>query len=259
MSTARPKSTTPLLLIHAFPVNKAVWEPVRAQLAADEISVASIDLFGFGDRSCERPAADDGLDALGDQVAEWIKKSGATSAVLAGLSLGGYVAMNVVRRYPELVAGLVLADTKSSADNGDGAAGRRAFADRAEERGNAWVAEAMMPKLLGETSRASRPEVVAAVTKMVAETPAETIAWVQRAMADRPDSSVELAAFAGPVLVVVGSEDAISTADECRELADSIPTASLVVIEGAGHLSPLEDPTAVAGAISEWWQTTSHD
>lgn len=249
-------ATTPLLLIHAFPVNKGVWEPVRVALKERGIPVFSIDLFGFGDRSCERPSADQGLDALGDQVADWINRNGGT-AVLAGLSLGGYVAMNVLRRYPSLVAGLVLTDTKSAADNEEGAAGRRAFADRAEAEGNGWVAEAMMAKLLGETTRANRPQVAATVTEMVAQTPAETIAWVQRAMADRPDSGEALAAFGGPALVIVGEEDAISTLDECRQMAESIPRASLAVIEGAGHLSPLEDPAAVTEVIANWWAQAS--
>ena len=247
-------ATTALLLIHAFPVNKGVWEPVRVALKDHGINVSSIDLFGFGDRSCERPSADQGLDALGDQVADWIKRNGDT-AVLAGLSLGGYVAMNVLRRYPELVGGLVLTDTKSVADDEAGAAGRLAFADRAEAEGNGWVAEAMMPKLLGETSRANRPEVAEAVTRMISETPAESIAWVQRAMAARPDSGEALAKFGGPALVVVGEEDAISTLDECRAMAGSIPRATLSIIPGAGHLSPLEDPAAVAAAITDWLTT----
>lgn len=242
---------TRLLLIHAFPVNKSVWEPVRTRLRDAGIAVESLDLLGFGDRACERPSADEGLDALGDQIAAWANRDDGPR-YLAGLSLGGYVVMNVLRRYPELIDGAILVDTKASADDADGIAVRRGFADRAEQEGNGWVAEAMMPKLVGTTTRESRPDVVAAVAAMISDSPAESIAWVQRAMADRPDSLQVLVNVDKPVLVIVGEEDAISTQSECEDLAAAIPGSVFQVIPGAGHLSPIEDPDAVATAIAEW-------
>lgn len=240
-----------LLLIHAFPVNKAVWEPVRIRLRDAGISVDSLDLLGFGDRACERPSEAQGLDALGDQVAAWAARTD-EPRYLAGLSLGGYVVMNVLRRYPDLVDGAILVDTKASADDADGVGVRRGFADRAEREGNGWIADAMMPKLLGATTRESRPEVVAAVTAMISDSPAESIAWVQRAMADRPDSLPVLADAGKPILVIVGEEDAISTQTECEDLAAAIPGSELQIIPEAGHLSPIEDPDAVAAAIANW-------
>jgi len=121
--------------------------------------------------------------------------------------MGGYVAMCLARRYPERVAGLVLVDTKAAADPQAGADGRRAFADRVDAEGSAWVADAMMSKLISDSTVTQRPDVEQRVRQQIAGCPPATIAWIQRAMAQRPDSFDVLDTFDGPVLVIVGSED----------------------------------------------------
>lgn len=244
----------PVLLIHAFPLNREVWEPVRQLLRERGVEAHSLDLLGFGDRSCERPSVEPTLDAFGDQVAAWIRRTGSRT-VLAGLSLGGYVALNVLRRTPELVAGIALIDSKAGADDEAGIGVREEFAKRVDDEGASWVAAAMREKLLGHTSLAERPDVVAAVTKMIDSTSAETIAWTQRAMACRPDSLSLLADYAEPILVAVGEEDSISTVTESAAVAAAIPGSTFAVIPGAGHLSPLEDPQAVTDVIAEWLLT----
>ncbi len=150
------------------------------------------------------------------------------------------------------VAGLILADTKASADPQEAAQGRLAFADRVDQDGSGWVAEAMMPKLLGPRTRASDPQVVDAVTAMIDENDPKVIAWVQRAMAARPDSFDVIRDFDGPVLGIVGSDDVLSTPAEVAKMVAVAANGTLATIPDSGHLTTIEAPNQVAAVIASW-------
>jgi len=241
----------PVILLHAFPVDARLWEDVEQQLREQGIEPIVPNLRGFGTNRDELPT-EPNLDALADDVAALIEGTGAQSAVVAGVSMGGYVAMNLARRYPERVAGLVLVDTKAAADPQAGADGRRAFADRVDAEGSAWVADAMMSKLISDSTVTQRPDVEQRVRQQIAGCPPATIAWIQRAMAQRPDSFDVLDTFDGPVLVIVGSEDLLSPPADAVAMAEASRQATLIEIPGVGHLTPLENPVVVTVAISEW-------
>jgi pimeloyl-ACP methyl ester carboxylesterase len=142
---------TPIVLLHAFPVDRRVWAPVAEELRSSGAEVLTPDFRGFGD-DVRQLATKTSLDVLADDAAETIMRLG-QPAVVGGLSLGGYVAMNLARRHPDRVAALALVDTKANADDAAAADGRLAFADRVDAEGSGWVADAMMPKLLGPTTR----------------------------------------------------------------------------------------------------------
>lgn len=241
----------PVILLHAFPVDARLWEDVAHQLREQGLDPIVPDLRGFGTNRAELPSRPD-LDVLADDVAELIADTGAGSAVVAGVSMGGYVAMNLARRYPERVAGLVFVDTKAGADPAPGAQGRLDFADRVETEGSAWVADAMMPKLISDSTVTGHPDVEARVRQQIADCPPATIAWIQRAMAARPDSFDVLDEFAGPILVIVGSEDVLSPPSDAVAMAEAARQATLIEIPDAGHLTPLENPVVVTLAMSEW-------
>ena len=246
--------TTPILLIHAFPVDRRMWLPVAEQLSDAGFDVEAIDMRGFGSDQREL-VGEPTLDVLADDVADRIRSLGAGPVILGGVSLGGYVAMNLAARYPQLLAGLILANTKSEADDEAGREVRHGFANRVDADGVAWIPDAMIAKLLGETTRASSPEVVAAVRKQIVMNRPETIAWVQRAMANRPDTSAALAALTIPVLVLASDEDAIASRQNAEHLA-AITSGRLVHIESAGHLSVFEQPDTAGRVILSWLQTS---
>lgn len=206
------------------------------------------DLRGFG--ASEAGSLDGwSMDVFADDVAALLDSLAVPRAVVCGLSMGGYVAFAFWRRHRERVRGLVLADTRAGADSEEGRAGRHAVAEEVLVKGSAVVARAMLPRLLAAATRDEAPEVVDRVRSMMENTAPASIARAQRAMAERPDSTGDLAGIDVPVLVVTGEEDVLTGPAEARAMVDALPRATLALIPGAGHLSPVERPAAFNAAL----------
>jgi pimeloyl-ACP methyl ester carboxylesterase len=167
--------------------------------------------------------------------------------------MGGYVALNLLRRHPDRLAGLVLIDTKATADTPEARAHRLAVADRAD-RGECPDPVPTVQGMVSPHTVTGRPEVLRTLRDLVADQPATSIAWRQRAMASRPDSTPALAATDLPVLVVVGTDDALTPPTLAAEMAAGTRQSTLREIAGTGHLAVAEDPAAVAAAITGWWR-----
>jgi pimeloyl-ACP methyl ester carboxylesterase len=240
---------TPLLLVHGFPLDRRMWMETVAWLGGSE-PVWSVDLPGFGDA----PSADStpSVDAMADAVAAALAQRDASRVVVAGTSMGGYVALALVERHPALVAALALVDTKSVADTDDARANRLRIAAEAEAGTSVAPVLGMADTMLSETSRATRPALRDTVATWIGEQRAGSVAWAQRAMASRPDRTAVLEAFEGPVTVVVGAEDELTPPAQAEHLVDHTHEASdaaLVIAPEAGHLAALEAPEHVAGAL----------
>lgn len=245
---------SPVVLLHAFPMDSTLWASQRHALADTGHRVVTPDLPGFGGSSLSE--AEPSLDVVADEVAALLDALGIERAVVGGLSMGGYVAMAMLRRHPERVSGLILADTKASADFPEAAANRLAMAQSVTESGTSGLPDKMLGGLLGPTTHAQRPEAVATVRRWILAQPAAAVAWAQRAMAGRPDSHADLAGFGGPVLVLYGAEDSITPPAEAQSIARAAESGGSAVtvreIPGVGHLSAVEDPEAVTAALLEW-------
>jgi pimeloyl-ACP methyl ester carboxylesterase len=241
-----------LVLLHAFPCSGQMWVAQRAALAADGWRVVTPDLRGFG----ASPLGSDSpsLDRMADDVLAVLDRLGVDRCVLGGLSMGGYVAMALLRRRPEVVAGLVLADTKATADPPAAVANRERIAASVSAAGSAGdvLRESVVPALLGATTVATRPDVVATVDRFVAAASADAVAWAQRAMAARPDSLPTLADTHVPALVVWGDEDALSPRPDAEAMLAALPRGTGVELPGSGHLTALEVPEALSGTIRDF-------
>jgi pimeloyl-ACP methyl ester carboxylesterase len=192
------------------------------------------------------------MDLLADDLARLLDARGLDRVVLGGLSMGGYVALAFMRRHPGRVSGLVLLDTKATADGDQARDARLKMAERVLAEGNGFVPEAMLPKLLGETSREHRPELVEKVTALILEQAPEAIAGAQRGMAARSATTDVLASIKVPTLVVTGEEDAVTGPEVGRDLAAGIPGARFLLVEEAGHLVNLEQPEIVNEALLDF-------
>lgn len=230
------------LLLHAFPFDGAMWDSVAVRLRAGGHEVLAPDLRGFG----RAPLGDRGpaIDVMVDDVLTLL---GDEPAVVAGCSMGAYVALGIAARRPDLVDALALVDTKATADP-EAARAHRERVARLAEGGDDWSA-GMIDGLLGETTRRTRPDVVAGVERVLAQAPRATVAWAQRAMAARFDARASLALLTAPVAVVMGEEDTMSPLAEQALIREAVPHAAWVPIPSAGHLTPLEAPDAVAAAL----------
>lgn len=179
-----------------------------------------------------------------------LDRVGATKAVLAGVSMGGQVALAFARRHTDRLAGLAMVDSRADADAEAARANRHRMADAVLAEGLA-VLDPMLSGLLGATTREQRPHVVAGVREWMHQARPEGVAWSQRAMAARPDSRQMLPALAVPAAVIVGEEDSLSPLAMAQDIAQRLPDCVLSVVPRAGHLSPLEQPDAVAAALTD--------
>lgn len=231
-----------LLLIHAFPVDAEMWEPQTADLAGDT-QILAPSLPGFGDS----PSAGDvlSMDAAADFLAQELDRVGVPTAVVCGLSMGGYVAFSLWRRHRDRIAGLALADTRAEPDDDAGRERRRGVAEKARSEGSGAIADSPPPLL----SEGADPGLWERVKAMIRRQEGEAIAAASLGMAERPDSRPILAEITTPTTVIVGSADTLTPPAMSETMAAAIPGADLVVLEGAGHLSNLEQPEGFTDAL----------
>lgn len=227
-----------VVLVHAFPLSSALWDAQRSALP-DGWRLFTPDLPGFGG-STEPPAMS--VEAMAASVLTGMDARGIGRAVIGGMSMGGYVTFAMLRLAPRRFSGLVLVDTRATADNDQQKDGRRKMMATARERGSSAIADEMLPKLLGETTKRERPEVAPRVRRMIEATRADTIGGAAEAMMNRPDSTPLLSGVSVPTLIVCGQEDTLTPPSDSEAMHRAIGGSRLVLLPGAGHLSSLETP-----------------
>lgn len=238
----------PVVFVHGFPHDRTLWTPQLQGLTVQARCLA-VDLRGFGETTAAPPYS---VDQYADDLAGFMDVLHIERAVIAGLSMGGYVAFAMWRRHSQRVRGLVLANTKAGADSNEAREKRKANMTVAREHGSGAIADAMITGMLGKTTRAKRPDIVNAVHRMMGSAPVDGVVGALQAMMDRPDSTGTLGTIDVPTVVVTGDEDAIIPIEEARALHAGIRGSSLEVIAGAGHLSNLERPAAFNHVLSEF-------
>jgi len=238
-----------VVLLHAFPLDSGMWRSQIDQLATDYRVIAP-DFPGFGGSAASAGLT---IDSAADVVAELLDHLGINERIIVGgVSMGGYVALAFVRLYPQRLGALILADTKADPDDEAGRAGRDRLIQLAGEKGVKAVVEQLLPKLLGTTTVAQRPQVVTSVRAIAEKQSVEAIVAALKALRERPDAGPGLAHIAVPALVMVGAEDAITPQVKAKHLVEAIPNARLVTVPGAGHLSNLENESAFNAAVREF-------
>ena len=232
-----------LLLLHAWPVDARMWQAQLDQLPQGLPAVAP-NHPGFGGS----PLAGDvtTMGACAERAVSALDEARIDRAVVCGLSMGGYAAFDLWRRARERIIGLVLANTRAVADPPDGVEARRALARRLLSEGN--VLADTPPPLLAEDAPAELQE---RVRGWIAEQSPQAIAAASLGMAERPDSTPDLAGIDVPTMVITSTGDRLIPAEVTSEMATRIPAARLEVIERVGHLSNLEAPDAFNAALLE--------
>ena len=194
-------------------------------------------------------------ESLGD-MAELLLAGSPERFTLVGLSLGGYVAFEILRRQPQRIERLALLDTTATADTGLRRAGRVADIAKVLDGG----IDALLPELPGRwlaPAHTGRADLVALMGEMAHSVGAEAQRNQQQAMLDRPDSHADLAAVKVPTLVLCGEQDAVTPIADHEAIASRIHGAELHVVPGSGHLSTIEQPAAVSGALRQWLAATA--
>lgn len=236
-----------LLFVHGFPLDHTMWTGQLEAFASTHRVIAP-DLRGFG--GSDVTAGSVSMEQMADDCAALLDALDVRERVtFCGLSMGGYVAWQFVRKHAARLGRLVLCDTRAVPDTPEAAEGRRKMADHVLAHGTEAVATAMLPKLFAPTTVQAQPEVVEATRQVILAAKPAGVAAAQHGMAARPDTRPLLATIRVPTLVVVGESDVISPPAEMREMADAIAGARFVTIPNAGHMSPLEQPAAFNDAL----------
>ena len=244
----------PVVLLHPFPANHEIWLPA-AQALVTRYRVILPDLRGHGESGVgEGPAT---MAKHAADVARILDEEDVGRAPFVGVSIGGYVLFEFWRRFAGRVAALGLCNTKAAADTAEGRAGRLQAAASVVERGVEPFFESMVPKLMGETTRRTRPDLVEGALRMMRKMSPEDVAMVQRGMAERPDSMPTLQTINVPTLIVTGDEDVLTGVAEADVMRQNISGSRMKVVAKAGHYSPWERADEVGKIVRQFLDSVS--
>ncbi len=247
-------SGLPVVFLHGFPHDRTLWAQQRSALAPMVRCIAP-DLRGFGVSGAHGPYS---MDQYADDVMALLDTLDIGPAVICGLSMGGYVAMALWRRHAAKVRGMVLCDTKATADSDAARANRDRLIQLALTDGVTAVADELLPGMIGKGTRRRQPALAAELQAMMSRQSIAGIVGALGALRDRPDSHETLRSITVPTLVLVGEEDALTPPSDAQAMLDALPkdaAARMEIIAGAGHVSCLERPAAVTHALAEFLST----
>ncbi|MFF6781102.1 alpha/beta fold hydrolase [Streptomyces sp. NPDC012510] len=236
----------PLVLIHGHPFDRTMWHPQITEFAPARRVVAP-DLRGYGESPVVPGSTP--LSTFAEDIAALLDDLGVTEFVLAGLSMGGQIAMECYRRFPHRVRGLVLADTFPAAETTEGRRSRNAMADRLLREGMAGYADEVLYKMVAPHADAG---VAAHVRRMMTATDPEGAAAALRGRAERPDYRDLLTRVTVPALVVVGADDEYTPVADAEAMHAALPDSALHVVDGAAHLPNLERPEEFNKALGDF-------
>jgi pimeloyl-ACP methyl ester carboxylesterase len=233
-----------------------MWDQ-QIDALSSRFRVIAPDFRGFGKSTLAGEDFDRGVsmdryaqDVIG--LLDWLQVSEPVMA--AGFSMGGYVAWQLVLRWPDRVRAIVPVDTRAAADADEARTARIKMAEAVMLSGNSEPAMSMIPKLFAPQTYDSRPDVVEYVRRIIERQRPEAIAAAQRGMARREDVRGRLDSIKADSLCIVGVADAISPPAEMHEIARLLAKSGsddvrIAEIENAGHMSPIENPSGVTEAI----------
>lgn len=247
-------SGLPLLLIHGFPLSRRIWYPQIRGLSNDFRLIAP-DLRGFGES--DAPDGAYSIDLFADDMIGLLDHLGLDRVVICGMSMGGYVAMNMLDRYPERVRAACFMVTRGAADDEAGKERRKTLAREVLSQGPQIVIDAFSRVLFSSTAGDDEAAVITEVCRIMANTPSAGLAGGLLAMKDRQDYTGKLAGFNIPSLVIGAANDLAIPPAESRTIAELLPDARLAIIPDAGHMAGMENPAAVNRELREFLASLS--
>jgi len=244
----------PILFVHGFPLNHSMWQS-QIDAFGQTCRAVAPDLRGFGESNMTAATATSKLtmEAFADDLHAILQAINVDRPVIfCGLSMGGYVAWQFLRKFRAQVKALILCDTRAAGDTPEAAAGRLKLAEQVLTLGPSAAADAMLSRLVSPKIAESRPEIVSELRAMILGNSPAAIAATLRGMAERPDCTPMLASVDVPTLLICGEDDKITPAAEMRTVAHAIRGSQFVEIPNAGHMSPMENSNAVNTAINQF-------
>lgn len=242
-------SEIPILFIHGFPFNKDSWQP-QVDFLRERHRVITYDIRGFG--KSELGDEETSIIQCADDLIGLMDALEIPKAIVCGLSMGGYILMNAVHRYPDRFEGLILADTQCNADTPEGKEKRYQSIEKINADGTQEYADASLKNLFCKNTFENNSALVSSIRDVITSTPSKSITSTLEALADRPEACPFLSEISCFTLIICGKEDSITPVAKAEFLNSTIKNSSLVIIENAGHLSNLENPDDFNHAIGKF-------
>ena len=228
-----------IIFIHGFPLNKSMWDS-QIEALKDEYRVIAYDIRGYGDS--DAGLEDFSMGLFANDLIAFMDKLEISKAMLCGLSMGGYIALNATINYPERFEALILCDTQCIADSSKAKNNRMLTIENIKENGLEDYTYESIKNLFAEGSLQTKDSEIAAVRKMILNTPKQIIYNTLNALANRNETCSKLPELQMPVLILVGEEDKITPPEIAETMHKKINSSQLSIIEHAGHLSNMENP-----------------
>jgi len=248
-------SGSAVVLLHGYPFDHSMWAEQLDFLSARGYHVTAPDLPGFGVSLNQTDRTITTMEDMARHVGASMDKLGVLDATICGLSMGGYVAFEFVRLFPQRVRALVLAGTRAPADNEQEKQARAQQVEQMLAKGTGDIAGATLSKLLAPRTLAEKPAVAAQVREMILRADARGAAAAQRGMAARRDYSADLPGINVPALIIVGRQDPIRPVADAEFMHQGLNKSRLEIIEDAAHMTNLEQPGTFNHVLTSFLQT----
>jgi len=241
----------PIIFLHAFPLNQRMWQPQMEFLQARDIGYLAPDLPGFGKSPVLKAIVN--MDSYTEVLQSFFRQLRIKKAIFISLSMGGYIAFSLFRKSPDLFAGLVLANTRASADDEAGRLRRMDMIKKLNDtRDPKPIYDQHISKFVTPRTRSENMELMEFTRQLMRESTLPGIVAAQQAMASRVDAFDLLPGMNFPVLLIAGLKDELTTMEDAKKMAEYLPDPELKIIEEAAHLSNLEKPELFNYYLSEY-------
>ncbi len=235
-----PEEAQAIIFIHGFPFNMCMWEK-QVEALKDNYRVIAYDVRGHGDS--DAGSVYFSIDLFANDLIELMDKLELDKAIICGLSMGGYIALNAIGKYPERFDALILSDTQCIADTPEIKVKRQEAIETINENGVENYADGGLVNLFSPASFINKKEEVAAVRKMIINTAKQSLCKTLMALSERKETCSKLLEIAVPVLIMVGQEDKITPPAASQLMHEKIKDSILNIIADAGHMANMENPS----------------
>ncbi|MDQ3050626.1 MAG: alpha/beta hydrolase [Bacteroidota bacterium] len=239
----------PLIFIHGFPFDKSMWELQMKALSKNNRAIA-YDIRGYGKSSANASPAS--MTLFADDLIKFMDALEIDKAIVCGLSMGGYILLNAVHKYPDRFKAIILSDTQCIADSPEAKEGRGKTIATIREGKKSEFTEGFIKKVFIAESLESKKDSVNKIKEIVMATSDATIIAGLTALAEREETCSNMNRVEVPALVICGDGDVVTPLEQSRVLNSRLANSSLVIIENAGHLSNMEQPENFNRKISEF-------
>lgn len=246
-------SGKPFVFLHAFPLSRRMWASQIEPLTAENCRLILPDLRGFGESHSFSDI--NTMEDMAQDIVEMLDTLKIERAIIGGLSMGGYITFNFLKKFPERIAALVLCDTNAGNDTEETREARFDLIEKIEAEGAQALIDEMLPKLICANTKENKKELVQEIEEMFKKVNPQAAIAALRGMAERKDNTDLLDKISVPTILIFGAEDKVTNLETAEKMARTIPNAKLLKIENAGHYSNLEQPEIFNAALIDFIKT----